>query len=187
MAIDGSQRGTITIIRRPREDADAEAPGDLFEREEHPVRVVLAIVARTDANDLIDTLEAENIGARLGDPTPEEGVEIIVHDTKLADAQAILVDFTGDPSLVDDMKIDGGEGDDPDWPDGRPDDDGFVAVSSGVAADMAVLAERLAAAGIDVRMEVPDPADRDRPGAVGALWVDREDLDIARTTIGIER
>jgi hypothetical protein len=73
------------------------------------------------------------------------------------------------------------------WPDGRPGDDGFAAVSSGNLTDLAIQADRLAAAGIDVRMEVPDPVDRDKPGVSGTLWVDRDELETARDALGIER
>src|SRR2546423_490625 len=56
-----------------------------------------------DAPDLVAALEAESVGARLGDQTDDGGVEVLVHDTDLAAAQAVLVDFTGDPSLVDEV------------------------------------------------------------------------------------
>ena len=181
------ERGTIVVIRRPAHDpADMEAV-DLFGREEHPVRVVLAILAREDAPDLIDALEAEGVGARLGDPTPEGGVQVIVHDHKLADAQAILVEFTGDPSLVDDVGVEDPQrhGDDEGWPDGRPDSDGSVGVSTGRLIDLATMADRLAEAGIDVRMEVPDPNVEGRPGVTGTLWVDRDAVTRAREILGI--
>jgi len=181
------ERGTIVVIRRPADDLDDVEAVDLFGREEQPVRVVLAILAREDAPDLVDALEAEGVGARLGDPAPEDGVEVIVHDTKLADAQAILVEFTGDASLVDDVGVDDGEpkSDDLAWPDGRPNEDGFVGVSTGRLLDLATMADRLAEAGIDVRMEVPDPSDEGRPGVTGTLWVDRDAVTRAREILGI--
>jgi hypothetical protein len=185
-------RGTVTVFHRLDVTASAEEDdtehdaGDLFQQEEHPVRIMLAIIAREDAQDLIAALEGEGVGARMGDPTPEDGVEIIIHDANLAAAQAILVDFTGDPSLVDDIEVEPSEldGDGSIWPDGRPDSDGFVEVSSGRLVELDAQAQTLAAAGMNVHLEIFDGADP--YGTSGTVWVAREDLDRARETLHIE-
>src|SRR3989442_630654 len=180
---EGAPRGTIEVVQRPgMGDGEGQDP-DLFEREEHPTRIVLAVIETEDAPDLIDALEAEGIGARLGEPTSDDGVEVLVHDTNVPNAQAILVEFTGDATLVDDVDLDPQPS-----PDGseRP-DDGWAQVSSGRLLDLGPLANRLSQAGIDVRMEVPDLTAQDRPGEMGTLWVDRGNLERARITLGIER
>jgi hypothetical protein len=180
----GVRLGTIEVVQRPPGPEDGDEQGtDLFEREEHPTRIVLAVIETEDAPDLIDALAAEGIGARLGEPTSDDGVEVLVHDTNLPDAQAILVEFTGDPTLVDDVDLD---------PDRSPDeserpDDGWAQVSSGRLVDLGPQANRLSHAGIDVRMEVPDLTAQDRPGEMGTLWVDRGHLERARVALGIER
>ena len=177
------ERGIIEIVHLPPESEEAgeteegDPParadldeGSLFEREAHPREVILAIIAEEDAGDFVATLEAQGVGARLGETTEDEGVEILIHELNLADAQAILVEFTGDPSLVDDI----GDADS-----GDP----LERVATGVVGDLGAQAQRLSAAGIDVRMEVPGP-DGDG-GDMGALLVDREDLDEARRILGI--
>ncbi|MDP9330624.1 MAG: hypothetical protein M3P11_08320 [Actinomycetota bacterium] len=182
-------QGAITVFHRrdvatPAEEDEA-GDGDLFWQEEHPVGVKLAIIAREDARDFIAALEAEGVGAKMGDPTPEDGVEIIIHNANLAAAQAILVDFTGDPSLVDDIEVEPSEVEnDSIWPDGRPDGDGFVEVSSGRLVELDAQAQTLAATGMDVHMEIFDGTDPHRTS--GAIWVAREDLDRARETLHIE-
>ena len=182
-------RGTITVFHRREVATSAEGDhpeeGDLFWQEEHPVQVMLAIIAREDAEDFIAALEAEGVGAKMGDPTPEDGVEITIHNANLAAAQAILVDFTGDPSLVDDIEVESsGVEDESIWPDGRPDADGFVEVSSGRLSELDAQAQTLAAAGMDVHMEFFEGADAQRTS--GVIWVDRDDLDRARETLHIE-
>src|SRR5947207_8015813 len=127
-----------------RADTD-EASGnasssDLFDREERPPkRLILAVMVEDDAPGLIEALGAEGIGTRLRERTPDGGVEVLIHDTNLAAAQAVLVDYTGDPSLVDAVveaeSADEEVGDDP-----------FVEVSSGALAGMAPQVERLRAA-----------------------------------------
>src|SRR5262249_47315739 len=75
---------------------------DLFAEEERPPkRLVLVVMVEEDAADLVAALEADGVGARLGDRTDDGGVEILVHDSKLPAAQAVLVEYTGDPTLVD--------------------------------------------------------------------------------------
>jgi hypothetical protein len=182
--------GAVTVFHRlPRsteEDAPEHDASDLFWQEEHPLRVRLAIIAREDALDFVAALEGEGVGAHIGDPTPEDGVEIIVHDVNLAAAQAILVDFTGDPSLVDDIEVEPSERESEDsiWPDGRPDAGGFVEVSSVRFVDLDAQAQTLATAGMDVHVEILPGVDPHRTS--GTIWVAREDLDRARETLHIE-
>jgi len=162
--------------RADTDDADAKASlSDLFEREERPpTRLVLAVMVEQDAPGLIDALGAEGIGTRLGERTPDGGVEVLIHDTNLAAALAVLVEYTGDPSLVDAVV----EAEDP-----EADDDDFVEVASGALAGMAPQLERLRAAEIEVRVETA--AGEDPARATGALMVPSDDLERARTVLGI--
>jgi hypothetical protein len=91
-------------------------------------------------------------------------------------AQAVLVEFTGDSSLVDDIAVD-------------PD-------QSGAASDLAVLTwtrmddvgvhvNRLHEGGVDVRIELPDEAGRASPAAQAAILVPVDELDRAREILGI--
>jgi hypothetical protein len=184
---DQPHRGSITVVYPDHEDEpDGGDPGDLFEQEEHPIRVMLAVIEREDAPDLVAALEAEGIGARLGEPTEEDGVEVLVHDTNLAAAQAILVEFTGDPSLVDDVEVEGAEPTADEEEAGGGDEDPLVVVTAAPLPDLGAQAERLAEAGIDVRMEVPGGPHSD-PRMTGKIWVDRYVLERARSVLGIER
>ncbi len=88
----------------------------------------------------------------------------------------MLVEYTGDPSLVDAVV----EAEDDDATD---DDDPFVEVASGVLAGMATQLERLRTAGIEVRVETATGDDRGR--ANGALMVPSDDLERARAVLGI--
>ena len=130
-----------------------------------------------DAPGLIEALGAEGIGTRLGQRTEDGGIEVLIHDTNLAAAQAVLVEYTGDPSLVDAVV----EAEDADVAD--EDDDPFVEVASGVLAGMATQLERLRDAGIEVRVETATGDDQSR--ASGALMVPSEDLERARAVLGI--
>ena len=130
-----------------------------------------------DASGLLEALEAERIGSRLGERTDDGGVEILIHDTNLAAAQAVLVGYTGDPSLVDAVVA-------ADAADVPGDDDRFVQVASGVLAGMATQLERLRDAGIDVRVETA-AVDGDPSPSTGALLVPSDDLDRARAVLGI--
>ena len=130
-----------------------------------------------DAPGLIEALGAEGIGTRLGERTQDGGVEVLIHDTNLAAAQAVLVEYTGDPSLVDAVV----EAEDADVAD--EDDDRFVEVASGVLAGMATQLERLRDAGIEVRVETATGDDQSR--ATGTLMVPSDDLERARAVLGI--
>jgi len=172
--------GTVTFARgvaSGREDATS----DLFEQEERPpTRLVLVVMVEEDAPDLVAALEAEGVGARLGDRTDDGGVEILIHDTRLAAAQAVLVEFTGDPSLLDAVV----EADDqPAETAGDNDGDAFVEVVSGRLTGMASQLERLRAEGIDVRVETS--ADEDPGAATALLKVHPDDLERARAILGI--
>jgi hypothetical protein len=84
-------------------------PADLFEDEEHPVRIVLCLLSAYEASDLVDKLERDGIGARLGNPQPDETVEVVIHHFHLPEAQAVLVEFTGDAGVLDEMSGDAEE------------------------------------------------------------------------------
>ena len=165
--------------RDDTDDARGSASSfDLFEREERPPkRLILAVMVEEDAPGLIEALGAERIGTRLGERTEDGGVEVLIHDTNLAAAQAVLVEYTGDPSLVDAVV----EAEDADVAD--EDDDRFVEVASGVLAGMATQLERLRDAGIEVRVETATGDDQAR--ASGALMVPSDDLERARAVLGI--
>lgn len=83
---------------------EGEAPADLFEDEEHPVRIVLCLLSSYDASDLVDKLERRGIGARLGNRQPDETVEVVIHHFHLPEAQAVLYEFTGDAGVLDEMR-----------------------------------------------------------------------------------
>src|SRR6266480_2122564 len=170
--------GVRFAYRADTGDASARAtPSDLFEREERPpTRLILAVMVEEDAPGLIDALGAEGIGTRLGERTPDGGVEVLIHDTNLAAAQAVLVDYTGDPSLVDAVV-------EAESADEEVVDDPFVEVSSGALAGMAPQVERLRAAGIEVRLETGGGDDPAR--ATGALMVPSDHLERARAVLGI--
>jgi hypothetical protein len=138
--------------------------------------LILAVMVEEDAPGLIEALAAEGIGTRLGERTKDGGVEVLIHDTSLAAAQAVLVEYTGDPSLVDAV-VEAEGGDEADG------DDPFVEVASGVLAGMATQLERLREAAIEVRVETVTGADPAR--ATGALMVPSNDLERARAVLGI--
>jgi hypothetical protein len=85
---------------------EGAAPADLFEDEEHPARIVLCVLSAYDAGDLVDKLERHGIGARLGNRQPDETVEVVIHHFHLPEAQAVLVEFTGDAGVLDEIDED---------------------------------------------------------------------------------
>ncbi len=104
--------------------AEGEAPADLFEDEEHPVTIILCLLSEFDARDLVDLLEKRGIGARIGEHRDDDTIEVLIHEFRLPEAQAILVDFTGDASLLDDVTEAGGDSDeDEDEDDSDEDED----------------------------------------------------------------
>jgi hypothetical protein len=166
---DDDRRGQIHVIRSQGSVADptGSAEPTLFEQEEHPETVTLAVMARQDAPDLVAELESQGIGARLGEQTEDDGVQVLVHDFNLAEALATVVDFTGDPSLVDDVALD---------------DDGWLSISTGQIGQLDQQAKQLSEAGIDVRLELPA---QDDPAQNGTVRVPGEDVTEARRVLGI--
>jgi hypothetical protein len=189
-------QGSIEVLERATADggggstrgeaaSDAE-PTDLFSAEEHPLRLVLARLDAADAADVADRLEAAGIGARVGDPDAEGFVPVVVHDTRLPEAQALLADLgfapwaEAEPIDADDEDTDGEETAAP-----AHDDHPFVIVTRNFVGAAWENARRVAAAGIDVRMLVdryPAPAD----SSVEVL-VPADRLDEARSILHIER
>jgi hypothetical protein len=148
---------------------------DRFALEEEPV--VLTSMIEEDVDSFLVALDGEEIGARRGEPTGDDGVEIIVHAANLIDAQAVLVEFTGDVRLVDEIAVD-------------PEQDG-AASDMAVATwtrlhDVGAQANRLREGGLDVRIELPNEAERASPTAQAAILVPVEELDRAREILGIE-
>jgi hypothetical protein len=167
----------------PASGTQDEPEEDLFGQEEHPVRVILCRLEAYDAAGLVDTLDEEGIGARLGETAADGTAEVMVHDTRLGEAQALMVDYTGDPSLVDDVSFENpvpSGADDP----GR---DGYVQVSSGSVGTMSLQAQRLSEEGIRVRLVLPpEGADATSPTSGAGVYVSREDLTEARSVLGME-
>jgi hypothetical protein len=148
---------------------------DRFALEEEPVVLTSMIEENVDA--FLAALDEEEIGARRGERTDDGGVGIIVHAANLIDAQAVLVEFTGDVALVDEIAVD-------------PDEDraeSEMAVVTWIRVrDVGAQASRLREAGLDVRIELPDQAERASPAALAAILVPVEELDRAREILGIE-
>lgn len=99
--------GRMEVVERTEDPATASL--DRFALEATPV--VLTSMVEEDVDALLATLDEEEIGARRGEPTGDGGVEIVVHAANLIDAQAVLVKFTGDVRLVDEIGIDDVQGD----------------------------------------------------------------------------
>lgn len=164
--------GRLEVVER-EEGSDVDAV-DRFTLEVQPV--VLTSMIEEDVDAFLAALEEEEIGARRGDPTGDGGVEIVVHAANLIDAQAVLVEFTGDISLVDDIAVDPDQG-------GAASD--LAVVTWMRLGDVGVRANRLREAGVDVRLELPDEAERTSPAAHAAILVPVGDLDRAREILGI--
>ena len=157
-----------------RDEGSATGSLDRFALEVEPV--VLTSMVEEDVDAFLAALDEEEIGARRGEPTGDGGTEIIVHAANLMDAQAVLVEFTGDISLVDDIAVD-------------PDEDGATS-------DMAIVtwtrserrrrpSEPPPRGRVDVRIELPDETERASPAAQAAILVPVEELDRARAILGI--
>ena len=121
----------------------------------------------------------EGIGARIGGATDNGGVLVLIHELNLPDAQGILVDFTGDTDRVDDIRY---ADDREDLGAGDPGDGDYVEVTSPRQLDAPAQLERLLGAGIDVRVRSNGSRD---PNTAVTLMVPIDDLDRARTTLGI--
>lgn len=164
--------GRVEVIERA--EGSATGSPDRFALEEESV--VLTSMIEKDVDAFLTALDEEEIGARRGEPTGDGGVEILVHAASLMDAQAVLVEFTGDISLVDDIAAD-------------PDQDGAASDTAVVTwtrlNNVGVQANRLREGGVDVRIELPDQTERASPAAQAAILVPVEELDRAREILGI--
>jgi hypothetical protein len=166
------QPGRVEVVER---DQDPAGSLGRFALEEEPV--VLTSMIGEDVDAFLAALDEEEIGARRGDPTDGGGFEIVVHASNLIDAQAVLVEFTGDVSLVDDIAVD---------PEQSEVASEMAVVTWTRLQDTGVQANRLREGGVDVRIELPDEAERASPTAQAAILVPVEDLDRAREILGIE-
>jgi hypothetical protein len=166
------ERGRVEVIER--DEGSATGSLDRFALEVEPV--VLTSMIEEDVDAFLSALDEEEIGARRGEPTGDGGVEIVVHAANLMDAQAVLVEFTGDISLVDDIAVD-------------PDQEGAASDMAVVTwtrlNDVGVQANRLREGGVDVRIELPDETERTSPAAQAAILVPVEELERAREILGI--
>ena len=166
--------GGLEFVEAPeREETDL----DRFALEETPV--VLASMVEEDVAAVLAALETEEIGARAGSRTDDGGVEIVVHAANVADAQAVLIEFTGDVELVDDI----GATDEDD------DDSGLemAVVTTARLQDAGSHAARLRDHGIDVRIELPNPSNTATIGGRASIMVPVDDLGRAREVLGITR
>jgi hypothetical protein len=163
--------GDVEVVER-RVDPDA-ASLDRFGLEEAPL--ILTSMVEEDADAFLAALDEEEIGARRGEPTGDGGVEIVVHAANLIDAQAVLVEFTGDVSLVDDIGVEGAAAGDRD----------YAVVTAVRLADVGARANRLRERGVDVRIELPGEEERASLDAQAAILVPVDDLDRAREILGI--
>jgi hypothetical protein len=195
------QAGTLSVSRGADPDDSPDAgPADLFEREEHPQTILLAVLDELQTRNLVDELERSGIGARLG-PTRDDGsMEILVHDFRLPDAQAVATEVaglvwdevdvaemlgTGDPESPLPQDAERGTGEQalatPAIDPAGEADDGDVMVSSGPPGQAIRQAERLTEAGIDARLELP-PSGSALPAGV---FVQPDDLHRAREVLGL--
>jgi hypothetical protein len=164
--------GGVEVVERDEDRSTASL--DRFALEETPL--VLTSIVEEDAEAFLLALDEEEIGGRRGEPTGDGGVEIVVHAASLIDAQAVLVEFTGDVSLVDDIGVDSEV-------DGTTDD--FAVLTSVRLADIGAHANRLREQGVDVRIELPGEGERGSFDAQAAILVAADDLDRARRILGI--
>lgn len=168
-----AESGRLEVVER---DEDAAAGSlDRFALEEEPV--VLTSMVEEDVDAFLAALEEEEIGAQRAEPAEDGGVPIVVHASNLIDAQAVLVEFTGEVGLVDDIAVD-------------PEQDGpasdMAVVTWTRLQDVGVQANRLRAGGVDVRIELPGEEERASTKAQAAILVPVEELDLAREILGIE-
>ncbi|MBI3647439.1 MAG: hypothetical protein HY240_01540 [Actinobacteria bacterium] len=100
-------------------------------------------------------------------------MEVIVHDVNLPTAQAIIVEHTGDLSLL--------QASDDDY-DG---DDGYDRLVTVRAFEAGAQAARVRDAGIPVRVEFPDEDIDGAASGMVTLYVPKGSLDEARELLGI--
>ena len=162
--------GAVEVVERGEDPAIASQ--DRFGLEETPL--VLTSMVEEDADAFLAALDEEEIGGRRGEPI-DGGVEIIVHASNLIDAQAVLVEFTGDVRLVDDIGVD----------EGADGENGFAVVTSVRLADVGARANRLREHGVDVRLELPGEAERSSLEAQAQILVPIDALERAREILGI--
>jgi hypothetical protein len=165
--------GSVEVMELAEDPATGSL--DRFALEEEPV--VLTWMIEEDVDAFLAALDGEEIGARRGERTDDGGIGIIVHAANLMDAQAVLVEFTGDVGLVDEIAVDP-----------QPDRGGsdMALVTWIRLRDVGAQANRLRKGGVDVRIELPDQAERESPGAQAAILVPVQELDRAREILGLE-
>ena len=140
---------------------------------------MLTSMIEEDVDAFLGALDEEEIGARRGEPAEDGGVAIFVHASNLIDAQAVLVEFTGDVGLVDDIAVD---------PEQEGSASDMAVVTWSGLHDIGVQANRLRAGGVDVRIELPGEEERaSTRAAQAAILVPVEELELAREILGIER
>jgi hypothetical protein len=205
--------GVIEIVHaNPEIDeptGSRDKPMDLFGDEEQPIRLVLCRLYDDDARDLVELLERQGIGARLGQREPEGITQVMIHAFRLPEAQATLVEFLGTGEPLDepfevprDATIDAGGppnawdqanarvwGDDPRSPGTEAADtaeeEDFVPLLSIDIAAAHHQAARLAAEGIDSKVVIPSEALETDPSVKVDLLVPSDDLDEARRLLGL--
>jgi hypothetical protein len=153
--------------------APLQVERDRFAMEE--AAIVLTSIVEEDVDAFLAALEEQEIGARRGERTGDGGIEILVHAANVADAQAVLVEFTGDVSLIDEIGVD-------DEASGGAD---MAVVASARLQDAGAQASRLRDRGIDVRIELPNDPGREL-SPMATILVPWEQLDEAREILGIE-
>ena len=164
--------GRVEVVEQV---GDATTGTDRFANEEDPV--VLTSMIEEDVDAFLAALDEDEIGARRGEPTDDGGVAIVVHASNLIDAQAVLVEFSGDVGLVDDIAVD---------PEQDGDASDMAVVTWTRLQDVGVQANRLREGGVDVRIELPGEAERASPTPQAAILVPIEELKRAREILGIE-
>ena len=167
------EAGRLEVVERG-EDSPAGSL-DRFALEEEPV--VLTSMVEEDVDAFLAVLDEEEIGAKRGEAAEDGGVEIVVHASNLIDAQAVLVEFTGDVGLVDDIAVDPAQ-------DGPASD--MAVVTWTRLQDVGVQVNRLREGDVDVRIELPGEEERASTKAQAAILVPVEELDLAREILGIE-
>jgi hypothetical protein len=184
---EGPARGRLEVTRRGRPadengSDDADDRDDLFSREATPRTVTLVTLPESEARDLIRTLEAEGIGARL-EGRNDGSADVLVHDPNLPEAQAALVEFTGELRLVDEIDVDD-EGSDSEGRVAAAPAEELVPLTTVDLRQAGPLAGRLLDQGLDVRLELP-PLDTAFGSRMATLYVRRGELARARESLGI--
>lgn len=82
-------------------DGLTSEPVDWFADEEHPFPVVLTVIDEESALDLVELLEKQGIGARVGAVRGPDEAEVVIHHFRLPEAQAILRSFMAGAPVLD--------------------------------------------------------------------------------------